>query len=374
MSAAMSRFFLACLALLLSALLLSGMAATAPASAQTPPPTTTPTTPPASTQTSTQTPPQTPPQTSGPAAKTAPAPVKIGVYINDIQAIDLRNHAFSADIYIWLRNKDAALQPGSTFEFMNVVNANDHTQTALQKEPTPQPDGSKYELFRHQGLFSTKFSVRTYPFDQQTLKIEVEDQQSTADRQEYVVDEISMNPNVQIPGYAIGKPTITIVNKAYPTAFGDLANPGALPYSRAIVAIPISRPVVSGAIKSFLPILIILMVAAAALVLDPSHVDARVGLAITALLTLVALQFTASQNLPEVGYLLMLDQVYLVSYAFILMVVAMLVRASRVDDIGLVRGPASALQKLMRGGPALAFLSMLGYLVVVGVILIVNLA
>ena len=129
-----------------------------------------------------------------------------------------------------------------------------------------------------------------------------------------------------------------------------------------------------GVIKTFLPILIVLMVATAALVLDPSHVDARVGLAITALLTLVALQFTANQNLPEVGYLLMLDQVFLTSYAFILLVVALLVRASRVDDIGLVRGQTGALQKLIRGGPALAFISLLGYLVVVGVIMIVNLA
>ncbi|MEP7211033.1 MAG: hypothetical protein ABI740_09375 [Alphaproteobacteria bacterium] len=313
-------------------------------------------------------------QTPAAAPATAAAPVKVGVYINDIQAIDLRNHAFSADIYVWFRNQDETLQPGSTFEFMNVVNANDHTQTALQKDPLPQPDGSKYELFRHQGLFSTKFSVRTYPFDRQTLKIEIEDQQNTADRQTYVVDEISMNPNVQIPGYDISKPTMTIINKAYPTAFGDLANPQALPYSRAIISIPIARPALSGAIKIFLPILIIMMVAAAALVLDPSHVDARVGLAITALLTLVALQFTVSQNLPEVGYLLMLDQVYLASYAFILLVVAMLVRASRVDDAGIVRGTPGALHKLVRGGPALAFISMLGYLVVVGTIVIINLA
>jgi hypothetical protein len=341
----MTRFILSCLALLAAM-----FAVSAPASAQD--------TPAAS--------------ATAPAARTAP--VKVGVYINDIQAIDLRNHAFSADIYVWFRNKDEALQPGSTFEFMNVVNANDHTQTALQKEPIPQPDGSKYELFRHQGLFSTKFSVRTYPFDHQTLKIEIEDQQNTADRQEYVVDEISMNPNVQIPGYAIGKPSMMIVNKAYPTAFGDLANPQAAPYSRAIVSIPIARPAVSGAVKTFLPILIILMVAAAALVLDPSHIDARVGLAITALLTLVALQFTVSQNLPEVGYLLMLDQVYLASYAFILMVVAMLVRGSRIDDAGLVRGTPSTLYKLVSSGPALAFISMLGYLVVVGAILIINLA
>ncbi len=240
--------------------------------------------------------------------------------------------------------------------------------------PADQPDGSKYELYRHQGQFVTKFSVRKFPFDRQVLRMELEDQLSAADRLQYVVDEISMSPNVQLPGYDIGKPGLVVVDRAYPTAFGDLANPEALPYSRVIITLPITRPVLSGAIKTFLPILIIMLVAAAALVLDPTHVDARVGLAITALLTLVALQFTATQTLPEVGYLLMLDQIYLASYAFILVVVAMLVRSTRVDDIGLIRGTPAALHKLILSGPALAFVSMLVYLLVIGMILIINLA
>ena len=315
-------------------------------------------------------------ETSGGAVKLEPkqAKVKVGVYINDIQAINLHDNTFSADLYIWFRNADAELTPGDTFEFMNLANPTDHQQTAFNKEPAPQPDGSKYQLFRHQGLFVSKFSVRTYPFDQQSLRLEVEDQQSTADRMTYVVDEISMNPALTIPGYVLGKPTMTIYNKAYPTAFGDLSNPQALPYSRLIVSIPVTRPVLSGVIKTFLPIVIILMVAGAALVLDPSHIDARIGLAITALLTLVALQFTATQNLPEVSYLLMLDQIYLASYTFILMVVVMVVRTTRQDDVDLSRGDSASIAKIVRSGPVLAFFSALIYLLAIGLILIFNLS
>src|SRR5262249_36082085 len=132
------------------------------------------------------------PATPAPAAapaRTGPTKVKVGVYINDIQAIDLRNHSFVADVYIWFRNPNAAVAPGASFEFMNMFAANDHAQKSPYAKPQAQPDGSTYELYRHAGAFSTKFNVRTYPFDSHDLRIELEDADLTASGLNYVVDE-----------------------------------------------------------------------------------------------------------------------------------------------------------------------------------------
>ena len=49
----------------------------------------------------------------------------------------------------------------------------------------------------------------------------------------------------------------------------------------------------------------------------PHYVEGRIGLGITALLTLVALQFTSSPTLPDVDYLMMLDKIYLLDYVII---------------------------------------------------------
>jgi hypothetical protein len=328
-----------------------------------------------------QQPAQPAPAQPAPVAAPAPAPapaqdgptkVKIGIYINDIQSLDLRNHSFVGDVYIWFRNPDPALKPGSTFELMNMFAPDDHVQKAFYDQPQPQPDGSTYELFRHQGPFSAKFNIRTFPFDSHNLTVEIEDQESTAERLIYEVDEVSMNPNMKLPGFNIGKPTLTILNQPYPTAFGDLANPKAEPYSRAIVSVPISRPLLAGIIKSLLPVFIVVLVAAASLLLSPSHVEARVGLAITALLTLVALQFNATSGLPDVSYLLMLDQVYLASYAFVLLVIGLLVQGTGKDDAAQAESGAAA-EILPRAGWLAAFLAVLLYAAVIGVVLLVNL-
>jgi hypothetical protein len=305
------------------------------------------------------------------AAPATPAQVKIGLYINDIQSIDLHNYSFVADVYVWFRDGDPELVPGASFEWMNMFAPDDHVQTATYETPQPQPDGSEYQVFRHQGPFAAKFSVKKYPFDAHELTVEIEDKAWDASRLIYVADDVTINPSIELPGFIIGRPALTIDSRPYPTAFGDLANPEAAPYSRAIVSIPISRPILSGVTKSLLPVFIVVLVAAAALLLSPSHVEARVGLSITALLTLVALQLSATSGLPEVGYLLMLDQIYLASYAFVLLVVTMLVLTTvKEDKKALIADGAHAIAS---GGPLVAFLAVLLYAAVISLVLFLNL-
>jgi len=222
---------------------------------------------------------------------------------------------------------------------MNSFDSESHVQTLLYEKPQPQPDGSLYQIVRHQGFFSTKFPLHNYPFDRQTLKITVEDSQMVAEKMFYRLDTkpLVINPQLQMPGYTLGSPRVEIEAHSYTTAFGDLSLSEASTYSRAEFLIPVSRPPMAGVMKAFVPVLLIILSAALSLLLDPSHVEARVGLAITALLTLVALQFTMLSGLPEVTYLTLIDQVYLLSYLYILAVLGLAVRVSRIDQRGVIQ-------------------------------------
>lgn len=307
--------------------------------------------------------------TPAPAPASGPAEVKVGMYINDIQSIDLHSYSFVADVYVWFRDNDAELVPGKSFEWMNMFAPDDHVQTDIDPEPVAQKDGSQYQVFRHQGPFAAKFSVKTFPFDAHNLTIEIEDQEWDSSRLVYSVDQVTMNPDIQLPGFIIGAPTMEIRNRPYPTTFGDTDLKEGQSYSRAVVSIPISRPVVSGITKSLLPVFIVVLVAAAALLLKPEHIEARVGLSITALLTLVALQFSAQAALPDVGYLLMLDQIYLASYGFVLLVVGLLVMTTgNAED----EKELAAAHSIAKGGALTAFLSIALYAAVIALILWLN--
>lgn len=259
---------------------------------------------------------------AAPAGKMeAPAKIVVGAYINDIQELDFKTNNYSIDLYVWFRWKAPDIEPSKTMEFMNRFASDDNRRDELYDQPKPMPDGSLYSIIRYQGRFSAKFPLEKYPFDTQLLKITMEDSIAAADSQIYAPDiegGVSINPNITLPGFKVGKPEIQVVAKPYPTNFGDLAEPGATDYSRLTLTIPVSRPVVAMTIKTFVPISLIVVCAALVFFVRPRYVEARIGLGITALLTLVALQLTSSASLPDVDYLMMIDKVYLLAYLFII--------------------------------------------------------
>jgi len=164
--------------------------------------------------------------------------------------------------------------------------------------------------------------LRSYPFDKQTLKVIIEDNALTTADLIYLLDEkpVTINKELKLPGYQISLPTISIQNQQYPTDFGYKIADVVDNYSRATVSFGIERPIIPYLLKLIFPILLVVMVAALAFWIDPFEVEARVGMVVTALLTLVALQITTNSNLPEVEYLMLIDLLYNLSFAFVLAV------------------------------------------------------
>lgn len=264
------------------------------------------------------------------AAAPGPEKITVGAYINDIQELDFRTHSYSVDLYVWFRWRNKDLDPSKSLEFMNRFAPDDHVRDQLYEKPKEMPDGSFYSIVRNQGRFSTKMKLEQYPFDRQDLRIDLEDSTGGTGSQIYVPDAtpVAMSPQVSIPGFTLGAPRLMIVDHPYPTNFGDLTVAAQEAYSRAQLILPIERPLTALSIKTFLPILLIMACAGLVLFIRPAFIDARVGLGITALLTLVALQLAGGSGLPDVDYLTMVDKVYLASYAFIMLVLLRVVRAS----------------------------------------------
>jgi hypothetical protein len=270
------------------------------------------------------------------AIEAAPAPsspqeVIVGAYINDIQQLDFKTNNYAIDLYVWFRWTSPDIDPSKSMEFMNRYASDNNLREALLDTPEEMPDGSRYSIIRYQGLFSTKFPLEAYPFDTQVLKVIMEDTLAGAQQQVYVADgdrPVMIDPVITLPGFTVGKPTMRITTNTYPTNFGDLSKPRAEPYSRIIISIPVTRPVVAMSLKTFVPILLIVVCASLVFFVRPRYVEGRIGLGITALLTLVALQLTATASLPDVDYLMMLDKIFLLAYVFIIIALARVVATS----------------------------------------------
>ena len=263
-----------------------------------------------------------------------PDEILVGAYINDIHTVDLTTHSFPGDIYVWFRWTNPEFDPVETFEFMNLFDPEAHIEDTLYDEPQVMPDGSFYNIIRHQGAFSVPMNLARYPFDSQRLAFIIEDAEYGTNDVRYVrgPEGLTANREISLPGYSVGEPEEIIFPKSYPTIFGDISNPEATAYSRVEFAVPIQRPWQTGVIKIILPVVLIMLCAGLSLTIDPNNAEGRIGLVITALLTLVALQLTTSSSLPEVGYLMLIDQVYIICYAAILAILVQVARSTWFDE------------------------------------------
>ena len=244
--------------------------------------------------------------------------VTVGFYPISVYQLDMASNTYYVDTYVWLRWK-GDIDPTGTIEFTNMVEEWGKQQENLLSEPKVLPDGSKYQIMRVEGRFVQPFSLADYPLDKQKLSIMVEDTTNGADALSYVIDKDSsgIGDSLQIPGWKLAGWTSQIFNHEYGTKFGEDATPSA--YSAAQFSVNISRPLSFFFWKLLLPLFIVLGAALSALLIRPQDLDVRSALPAGALLTAIFLQKSYSDGLPDLGYLILMDKIYLVVYALIVL-------------------------------------------------------
>jgi len=310
------------------------------------------------------------PQTA--RADTGPDKVTVGVFINDLQDIDLASENFTVDFYLWMRWKNPAIDPSLTIEAMNSEGTQNTTSSPtggvsgepLYDAPVDMPDGSKSQALRFQGVFFRKMNLEKYPFDTQVVEMVFEDKRNDATRIEYVPDTKPVTVNdggaMSIPGYVLGSPSLLVVPHKYPTNFGDLTANADTPYSRLIIALPVTRDTLPYLVKLVLPIFIVVLITSLIYLLPARLEEARAGIGITAMLTIVALQWNTDSSLPSVDYLTMLDLVYIVSMVYILGAMAYTTLASRRNRAEMAQALTAKLDRRVGLISLIAYLAILG--------------
>ena len=79
----------------------------------------------------------------------------------------------------------------------------------------------------------------------------------------------------------------------------------------------LTRPISYFLLKLLLPLSVVIFAALGALFFFPSYVDARISLPVGSLLTAVFLQQSYSDALPDIGYMTLMDMIYLLAYGLI---------------------------------------------------------
>jgi hypothetical protein len=249
-----------------------------------------------------------------------PVHVQAGVWIINVQKIDLEASTYRLDFYLWFIFNPAQINANevSQFEFAN------GQPTIRQIEAT-----DSYLEYRVTGDFLKSFDFSMYPFESHDLTIELEHTDLSNDSIVYDIDQTSgMEPTSSVAGWNLGNMQSQVKIHSYPDQS----------FSRPIFTVTLSRPTISAVIKSVLPLAVITAISLLAFVMAAEDYAQKMALGITTLLSATAFHLSLLSGIPPTGYLTFADRMMISVYILFLINIGssvylmILLRANKKDQ------------------------------------------
>jgi hypothetical protein len=268
---------------------------------------------------------------SAASATSGPPRVDVGIYLHQIDSLSLKDSQVSVDFHIWFRWTGDAINPIETFDVVNgkVDSKEDITTSTV--------NGQKYACCRVLATIHKLWDVRQFPLDEHTVQISIEDEFEDF-KQRYVADveNSGVDPEAELAGWTLTPVGAKVVTHAYRTNYGDLSLPTghASDYSRFIYAVSITRPGYGVFIKLFAGLFIAAAISFHALLIRPTELDARFGLAVGAMFAAVASEYVVVSTLPDSNYLTLADKLHIMTFAFVFLSLAVSVISGKMAAHG----------------------------------------
>ncbi len=238
--------------------------------------------------------------------------VYVGIYLSDVSNFELKDGHFRADLQVWQKWAGSPEAPPLTFE---------NAEIDSKDEIIREHDGDWHSVrWRIQGTFRGTFPLHRFPFDRQSLQVEL----SLPKTAGVLVPDLAssgMAKQFSITGW-IYEPYFQATNSRETIAsdFGSIAREGrSVRLERLSFSVELTRPFAAYVLKFLLPLGIIFLMALLACFLPPDRIDVRSGIGVTALLSCVAFHFSQADTLPDVAYLVAADKLFLGAYVLVVL-------------------------------------------------------
>ncbi|MFN8591085.1 MAG: ABC transporter substrate-binding protein [Thermomicrobiales bacterium] len=241
--------------------------------------------------------------------------VDVGIDLNETRDLDLGAETFLADFFLWFRAPSADTALTDVF-FPNATKPRMKLGDPLEERT--EPDGTTYRMYRIQRTFTQPLDFYDYPWDTHVLQISLQNVSLPRDEVVYVP-----SPSILLQsqderlrsGSDLSAPFNRIQNWNATSVYfissstagrsvrgGDTSGPHAfVQFSTLITEISIARDVRGFLWKNMFPLALLALVTYLALFFSPDQTGARIGFAVTSILTAAVLLQSVTGQL-DVGY------------------------------------------------------------------------
>lgn len=234
--------------------------------------------------------------------------VDVGLYINRINAVSYKEGTFNVDMTLWFRWTNPEIHPDKTFALKGAtINLRRDEYSGVVPGTNVHWAGVDLVATVH-----NKFDVSQFPFDAQTLLLQIEEIEQPSDQIRYQLDSknISENKKLEINGWKIQGERAFLTENSYETNFGYPMKRSQDQFvsSQLNYEIQIERSSKLSGLKLMIaPIVAILILLVTALL--PTTQSARFGVGATVIFALVSSHYLVLTQIPETNHITVAEQI-----------------------------------------------------------------
>ncbi|MGC4020793.1 MAG: hypothetical protein QM734_02020 [Cyclobacteriaceae bacterium] len=240
-----------------------------------------------------------------------PDTVKVGAYVMSVHDINFHDQEYTARFWLWFlyKNKD--------FNFENqldIINAKSIDQ--------PQPlldslNGKLYAMLKMKSTMKQNWNVLDFPFDEQHLKIQIENSLFDKSNLVFVPDSIGskFDSDEILSGWSVRNFKVSVTDNLYETGFGDnRKGHDHQTFSAFLIEMDIERNAWGLFLKIFIGMYIAFLISMVSFAPHPGELEPRFGLPVGGLFAAVGNKYIIDSILPESTQFTLVDQLHAITF------------------------------------------------------------
>jgi hypothetical protein len=240
--------------------------------------------------------------------------VDVGAYIMSVHDINFHDKEYTARFWLWFLYKN------KNFDLVNqldITNAKSIDQPQLLDDSL---NGKRYSMLKMKCTMKENWNVQDFPFDQQHLKIQIEN--SLFDKTSLVFKPDTkgskFDTDETLAGWSIKNFKVAAIDNVYETGFGD-NRPGKdnQVFSAFVISMDIERNAWGLFLKIFVGMYIAFFITMVSFAPHPGELEPRFGLPVGGLFAAVGNKYIIDSILPESTSFTLVDSLHAITFFMI---------------------------------------------------------
>ena len=244
-------------------------------------------------------------------AHAQPDTVNVGAYVMSVHDINFHDKEYTARFWLWF------LYNNKEFDFVRQL---DITNAKSMDEPQLLQDslqGKIYSMLKMKCTMKENWNVQDFPFDQQHLKIQIEN--TLFDKSSLVfkpdVKGSKFDSDETLAGWDIHNFRVEVIDNQYETGFGDdRPSKSNQVFSAFLIQMDIERNAWGLFLKIFVGMYIAFLIAMISFAPHPGELEPRFGLPVGGLFAAVGNKYIIDSVLPESTTFTLVDSLHAITF------------------------------------------------------------